>query len=152
MPRKRLTVPPSRMPRLVACVVAWYSSVKGSFVDAEALYDGLLHTIKGFVASPRAPGWPHAPRRWTYANDPVIQNCQQTLAAYQRCWQQNPADTESREAMVTVARPLTSLRQQERTKHWVSFLDRVRKTRSLREVWHHVNRVQGSDPDPADRT
>ncbi|MPC71761.1 hypothetical protein E2C01_066048 [Portunus trituberculatus] len=54
-----------------------------------------------------------------------------TLAAYQRPWQINPADTKARDAMVTVARYLMDLRQQERTKYWVSFLDRVHKTRSL---------------------
>lgn len=39
VPRKRLTVPPSRMAGLVVHVMAWYSAVKGSFADAEALYD-----------------------------------------------------------------------------------------------------------------
>ncbi|MPC13550.1 hypothetical protein E2C01_006288 [Portunus trituberculatus] len=81
----------------------------------------------------------------------------ETLAAYQRRWQLNPADTESRNAMVTVARHLTDLRQQERKKYWVSFLDQVRRTRFLQEVWHHVNSVRGKsrrevcDLDPAGR-
>ncbi|MPC61175.1 hypothetical protein E2C01_055239 [Portunus trituberculatus] len=35
--------------------------------------------------------------------------------------------------MVTVARHLMDLRQQERKKYWVSFLDKVRRNRSLRE-------------------
>ncbi|MPC89266.1 hypothetical protein E2C01_084204 [Portunus trituberculatus] len=157
VPRKRLTMPPSRMTDLVVHVVAWYAAVKGSLADAEALYDGLLHTIEGFIATPRVPARAHAPRRWTYATDPVILNCQQTLAANQRRWQLNPADTESRDAMVTVVRHLTDLRQQERKKYWVSFLDKVRRTRSLWEAWHHVNSVRGKsrrqvcDPDSASR-
>ncbi|XP_063858322.1 uncharacterized protein LOC135099747 [Scylla paramamosain] len=143
VPRKRLTVPPSRMVSLVVHVVTWYSAVKGSFADAEALYDRLLHTIEGFIMTPRVLVRTHAPRRWTYATDPVILNSQQSLAAYQRRWQLNPADIKSRDAMVTVDRHLTDLRQQERKKYWVSFLDQLRRTRSLREVWHHVNSVRG---------
>ncbi|MPC75746.1 hypothetical protein E2C01_070140 [Portunus trituberculatus] len=108
VPRKRLTVPPSRMAGLV---------VHGSFADAEALYNGLLYTIEGFTTTPRVPTRAHAPRRWTYATDPVILNCQQTLAAYQRRWQHNPADTASRDAMVTVAQHLKDLQQQERKKY-----------------------------------
>ncbi|MPC92985.1 hypothetical protein E2C01_088099 [Portunus trituberculatus] len=157
LPRKRLTVPPSRMAGFVVYVVPWYAAVKGSFADAEALYSGLLHTIEGFIATPRVPARAHAPHRWTYATDHVILKCRQMLAAYQRCWQLNPADTESRDAMVTVVRHLTDLRQQERKKYWVSLLDKVHRTRSLREVWHHVNRVRGKsrqqvcDPDSAGR-
>ncbi|MPC60106.1 hypothetical protein E2C01_054143 [Portunus trituberculatus] len=109
----------------------------------EALYNGLLHTIEGFITTPRVLAKAHAPRCWTYATDLVILNCQQTLAVYQRCWQLNPVDTESRDAMVTVAQHLMDLRQQERKKYWVSFLDKVRRTRSLKEVWHHVNSVRG---------
>ncbi|MPD01765.1 hypothetical protein E2C01_097308 [Portunus trituberculatus] len=84
VPRKRLTVPPSRMTDLVVHVVAWYAAMKGSFADAEALCDGLLHTIEGFIATPRVPARAYASCRWTYATDPVILNCQQMLAAYQR--------------------------------------------------------------------
>ncbi|MPD03795.1 hypothetical protein E2C01_099449 [Portunus trituberculatus] len=57
--------------------------------------------------------------------------------------------------MVTVARHLIDLQQQERKKYWVSFLDKMRRTWSLREVWHHVNSVRGKsrrqvcDPDSA---
>ncbi|MPC31696.1 hypothetical protein E2C01_024992 [Portunus trituberculatus] len=90
--------PSSRMTDLVVHVVAWYATVKGSFADAETLYNGILHTIEGFIATPRVPVRAHAPHRWTYA---VILNCQQTLAAYQRRWQLNPADTESWDAMGT---------------------------------------------------
>ncbi|MPC68525.1 hypothetical protein E2C01_062727 [Portunus trituberculatus] len=157
VPRKCLTVPLSRMAGLVVHVVAWYATVKGSFADAEALYDGLLHTIEGFIVTPRALARAHAPRCWTYAADPVILSCQQTLTAYQRRWQFNPADTESRDAMATMARHLMDLQQQERKKYWVSFLDKVRRTWSLQEVWHHVNSVQGTsrrqvcDHDPAGR-
>ncbi|MPC88147.1 hypothetical protein E2C01_083042 [Portunus trituberculatus] len=59
--------------------------------------------------------------------------------------------------MVTVARHLTDLQQQERKKYWVSFLDKVHRTQSLWEVWHHINSVRGKsrqqlcDPDPAGR-
>ncbi|XP_063849706.1 uncharacterized protein LOC135093957 [Scylla paramamosain] len=143
VPRKRLTVP--------CC------PCDGSFADAEALYDGLLLTIRGFITTPRALARIHTPRRWTYTTNPVILNCQQMLTAYQRHWQLNPADTESRDAMVTVARHLTDLRQQERKKYWVSFLGQMRRTRSLQKVWHHVNSVRGKprqqvcDPDPASR-
>ncbi|MPD06800.1 hypothetical protein E2C01_102628 [Portunus trituberculatus] len=151
VPRKHLTVPPSRMAGLVVHVVAWYAAMKGSFANAETLYDGLLHTIKGFIATLRVPARAHAPRRWPYATDPVILNCQQTLTAYQRSWQLNPADTESRNAIVTVARHLMDLRQKERMKYKVSFLDKVRRTRSF-QVWHHVNSVWGKcDPDSAGR-
>ncbi|MPC96430.1 hypothetical protein E2C01_091688 [Portunus trituberculatus] len=143
MSRRRLTVPPSRIVGLVVHMVAWYAAVKGSFADAEELYDGLLHTIEGFIATPRVLARAHTPRRCTYATDPVILNCQQTLAAYQRRWQVNPADTESWDATVTVARHLTDLGQQERKKYWVFFLDQLRRTRSLREVWHHVNSIRG---------
>ncbi|MPC87507.1 hypothetical protein E2C01_082368 [Portunus trituberculatus] len=138
------------MAGLVVHVVAWYAAVKGSFADAEALCDGQLHTIEGFIATPRVLARAHAPRRWTYATDP-------TLAAYQRRWQLNPADTESLDAMVTVARHLTDLRQQERKKYWVSFLDQVCRTRLLREVWHHLSSVCGKskqqvcDPDSVGR-
>ncbi|XP_045106105.1 uncharacterized protein LOC123501366 [Portunus trituberculatus] len=55
VPRKRLTVPPSRMVGLVVHVVAWYTAVKGSFADAEALHDGLLHTIEGFICFGKGP-------------------------------------------------------------------------------------------------
>ncbi|KAK8406395.1 hypothetical protein O3P69_007229 [Scylla paramamosain] len=55
-----------------------------SFADAEALYDRLLHTIEGFIATPRALARTHTPCCWTYTTDPVILNCQQMLAAYQR--------------------------------------------------------------------
>ncbi|MPC53722.1 hypothetical protein E2C01_047621 [Portunus trituberculatus] len=89
VPRKRLTVPPSRIAGLVVHVVTWYSAMWGSFIDAEVLCDGLLHTIEGFI----------------------------TPATYQRRWQLNPADTESRDAMVTMARHLTDLQQQERKKY-----------------------------------
>ncbi|MPC93803.1 hypothetical protein E2C01_088945 [Portunus trituberculatus] len=132
VPRKCLMVPPSRMEGLVVHVVAWCAAVKGSFVDAEALHGGLLHTIEGFIATPRVLARAHAPRRRTYAADPVILNYQQMLAAYQRRWQLNPAGTESRDAMVTTARHLTDLRQQERKKYWVSFLDQVYGTQSGR--------------------
>ncbi|MPC71785.1 hypothetical protein E2C01_066074 [Portunus trituberculatus] len=81
VPRERLTVPPSRMAGLVVHMVAWYTAVKDSFADAKALYNGLLHTIEGFIATPRVPARAHATRRWTNAADPVILNCQQTLAA-----------------------------------------------------------------------
>ncbi|MPC76937.1 hypothetical protein E2C01_071374 [Portunus trituberculatus] len=40
-----------------------------------------------------------------------------------------------------MAQHLTDLRQQERKKYWVSFLDQVCRTQSLWEVWHHVNSV-----------
>ncbi|MPC63769.1 hypothetical protein E2C01_057872 [Portunus trituberculatus] len=132
VPRKRLMVPPSRMAGLVVHVVAWYAALKGSFADAEALYDGLLHTI----TTPRVLARAHAPCRWTYATNSVILNCQQTLAAYQR-------HRESQDAMVTVAQHLMYLRQQERKKYWISFLDKVCRIRSLREVWHHVNSIRG---------
>ncbi|MPC62092.1 hypothetical protein E2C01_056174 [Portunus trituberculatus] len=139
------------MAGLVVHVVAWYAAVKGSFNDAEALYDGLLHTIKGFIATPRVLARAHAPRRWTYATDPVIRNCQHTLAAYQRRWQLNPADTESRDAIVTVARHLMDLWQQERKKYWVSFLDQVHRTQSL-QVLHHVNSVRDKSRRQGTRT
>ncbi|MPC75404.1 hypothetical protein E2C01_069791 [Portunus trituberculatus] len=42
VPSKHLIVPQSRMASLVAHMVAWYFAVKGSFANAEALYDGLL--------------------------------------------------------------------------------------------------------------
>ncbi|MPC40070.1 hypothetical protein E2C01_033624 [Portunus trituberculatus] len=103
--RKRLTVPLSRMVGLVVHVVACYSA------DAETLYDRRLHTIMGFIVTPKVLASTHAPCRWTCATDLVILNCQQTLVAYQRCWQLNPADTESRDTMVTVAQHLTDLRQ-----------------------------------------
>ncbi|MPC60907.1 hypothetical protein E2C01_054967 [Portunus trituberculatus] len=107
---------------LVVHVVTWYTAVKSSFTDAEALYDGILHTIKGFITTPRVLARAHTPCRWTYAADPVILNCQQMLAAYQRRWQLNPADTESQDAMVTMARHLTDLRQQERKKYVLDLL------------------------------
>ncbi|MPC82952.1 hypothetical protein E2C01_077641 [Portunus trituberculatus] len=53
VPRKRLTVPLSRMVGLVVHVVARYTAMKGSFADAEALYNELLHTIEGFITTPR---------------------------------------------------------------------------------------------------
>ncbi|KAK8371838.1 hypothetical protein O3P69_015715 [Scylla paramamosain] len=139
VPRKRLTVPPSRMAGLVVHVMAWYSAVKGSFADAETDY------YTPSRDSSRLQGlWQGATLHAAGLTLPtVFLNCQQTLAAYQRCWQLNPADTESRDAMVTVARHLTDLRQQERKKYWVFFLDRVRRTRSLREVWHYFNSVRG---------
>ncbi|MPC90560.1 hypothetical protein E2C01_085553 [Portunus trituberculatus] len=143
VPRKHLKVPPSRMAGLVVHVVAWYAASQGSFADTEALYDGLLHTIEGFIAIPRVLARAHAPRQWTYATEPVIVNCQQTLTAYQRRWQLNSADTESRDAMVIVARHLTDLWQQERKKYWISFLDWVYRTQSLRNVRNQVNRVSG---------
>ncbi|MPC61502.1 hypothetical protein E2C01_055575 [Portunus trituberculatus] len=108
-----------RMVGLIVHVVVWYAAAKGSFADAEALYDGLQHTIEGFIATAR------------------------TLTVYQRRWQLNPADTESWDAMVTVAQHLMDLQQQERKKYWVSFLDKVCRTQSLWEVWHHVNSVWG---------
>ncbi|MPC61480.1 hypothetical protein E2C01_055552 [Portunus trituberculatus] len=87
----------------------------------------------------------------------MILNCQQMFAAYQRCWELSPANTESQDAMVTVAQHLTDLWQQERKKYWVSILDQVHRTRSFRDVWYHVNsiwtkfRQQVCDPDPAGR-
>ncbi|XP_050700378.1 uncharacterized protein LOC126987455 [Eriocheir sinensis] len=155
--RKRLAVPAARMPRLVAEVGAWYHTVKGSFTDAASLYHGLLDTVESFVAAGRAPPRPAKRRLQTYASDPAVSNCQRTLASYQRRWQQDPADRAARDAMIAVARHLTELRQEARSRHWVAFLASVRKTRSLREVWHHVNRVRGrtkrlvSDPDPVGR-
>lgn len=153
--RKRLAVPAARMPRLVAEVGAWYHTVKGAFTDAASLYHGLLDTVESFVAAGRAPPRPAKRRLQTYASDPAVSNCQRTLASYQRRWQQDPADRAARDAMVAVARHLTELRQEARSRHWVAFLASVRKTCFLREVWHHVNRVRGrtkrlvSDPDPA---
>ncbi|XP_063889529.1 uncharacterized protein LOC135116174 [Scylla paramamosain] len=38
VPRKCLTVPPSRMTGLIVHVMAWYSAVKASFANAEPLY------------------------------------------------------------------------------------------------------------------
>ncbi|MPC72793.1 hypothetical protein E2C01_067106 [Portunus trituberculatus] len=93
VPRKHLMVPPSRMAGLVVHVVACYSAMRGSFVDAEPQYNWLLHTIEGFIVTPRVLARAHAPRCWTYATKPVILNCQQKLAVYQRHWQLNPADT-----------------------------------------------------------
>ncbi|XP_063860620.1 uncharacterized protein LOC135100930 [Scylla paramamosain] len=97
------------MAGLVVHVMAWYSAVKGSFADAEALYNGLLHTIEGFIATPRETLAAQLSRH-------RVTGCYGYCGSY-----------------------LTDLRQQERKKYWVSFLDRVRRTRSLREVWHHVN-------------
>ncbi|MPC40503.1 hypothetical protein E2C01_034063 [Portunus trituberculatus] len=131
--RKSLTVPPSRMVGLVLHVVVLYSAMKSSFTDTKALYDGLLHTIQG---TPRVLARAHTPRCWTYTTDPA-----------QESW----------DAMVTVAQHLIDLRQQERKKYWVSFLDWVCRTWSLWDVWHHINSVWGKprrqvcDPDPTDR-
>ncbi|KAG0717245.1 hypothetical protein GWK47_008174 [Chionoecetes opilio] len=146
------------MPRLLAHVEAWYSTARGTFTTAAALYQGLVTIITEFVTSSgRAPRQPPNRSSRTYAKNPVVVNCQQTLATYQRRWQQDPGDHDAREAMLTVARHLTDLRQQVRTQHWNDFLSSVRRTRSLQEVWHHVNRArvkgrrQTGDPDPADR-
>ncbi|MPC63308.1 hypothetical protein E2C01_057405 [Portunus trituberculatus] len=139
VPRKRLMVPPSTIAGLIVHVLAWYSAVKDSFGDSEALYNGLLNTIKGFIMTLRVLSRAHIPHCWNYDTNPVILNFEQMLVTYQRCWTLNPANAESRVAMI-------------------SFLDRVRRTQSLRKVWHHVNSIwsksgqQVCDPDPAGRT
>ncbi|MPC63810.1 hypothetical protein E2C01_057915 [Portunus trituberculatus] len=59
------------MTDLVVHVMSWYSAVKGSFADAEALYDGLLHIIEGFIATPRVLARTHTLRHWIYTTDPI---------------------------------------------------------------------------------
>ena len=49
VPRNYLNVPANKVPCLVTYVVMWYSAVKGAFVDATALYEGLCHVIEGFI-------------------------------------------------------------------------------------------------------
>ena len=129
--RPRLSVPSARLPHLVSCVRKWYAGVKGTFIDADSLYRGLLNTIQEFVSHGRVPS--RVPDRApnTYARDPVVVNCEQNLATYQARWQRDPADTDARDAMVAVARHLTELRQQTRQKYWGNFLTRVRSTSSL---------------------
>ena len=157
VPRKRLTVPTARMPHLITTVEAWYGATKGTFSDAAALYEGLVDTIELFVGAGRAPRRSIRDCPQTYAKDPAVVNCQRLLASYQRRWQEDLTDLAARDAMVAVAKHLTELRKEARSRHWNDFLGSVRKTRSLREVWHHVNRVRGktrrpvSDPDPAGR-
>ena len=156
VPRKRLSVSSARLPHLVRHVTEWYSRVQGALAGPAALYEGLVGAIEGFVgATSPPPGRPRKSVSRAYPSAPQILHCQQMLAACQRRWQADPGDREAREAMVTVARHLTELRQEARKKYWEAFLCRVSSTRSLQEIWNHVNRVRGKsrrqidDPDPA---
>lgn len=158
IPRKRLKVPTFRLPQLVTCVKTWYVSGKALFTDATSLYQGLLNIIEDFVCSKRSSSQRSAASHpVTYAKDPIILNCQQTLSSYQRQWQRDPSNREIRDVMVSVSRRLSELRLQARRKHWETFLGRVRQTKTLQGVWHHVNRVRGKagrnvrDPDPVGR-
>ncbi|KAK4321869.1 hypothetical protein Pmani_007332 [Petrolisthes manimaculis] len=153
--RKRLDVPTARLGQLTAYVEAWYSATRDTYTDADSLYGSLTDIIEDFVEGTRGPTQSNKPCQRTYARDPRIVNCQQTLATYQRQWQKNPGDHEAREAMVVVARHLTELRQEVRKIYWNDFLAKVRQTKSLQEVWQHVNQVRGKKrrptctPDPA---
>ncbi|KAK3881436.1 hypothetical protein Pcinc_014092 [Petrolisthes cinctipes] len=151
--RKRLDVPTARLGQLTAYVEAWYSATRDTYTDS--LYGSLTDIIEDFVEGTRGPTQSNKPCQRTYARDPRIVNCQQTLATYQRQWQKNPGDHEAREAMVVVARHLTELRQEVRKIYWNDFLAKVRQTKSVQEVWQHVNQVRGKNrrltctPDPA---
>ncbi|KAK3888671.1 hypothetical protein Pcinc_007284 [Petrolisthes cinctipes] len=111
--RRRLDVPTARLGQLTAYVEAWYSATRDTYTDADSLYGSLTDIIEDFVEGTRGPTQSNKPCQRTYARDPRIVNCQQTLATYQRQWQENPGDHEAREAMVVVARHLTELRQEE---------------------------------------
>ncbi|KAK3895411.1 hypothetical protein Pcinc_000864 [Petrolisthes cinctipes] len=153
--RKRLDVPTARLGQLTAYVEAWYSATRDTYTNADSLYGSLTDIIEDFVEGTRGPTQSKKPCQRTYARDLRIVNCQQTLATYQRQWQKNPGDHEAREAMVVVARHLTELRQEVRKIYWNDFLAKVRQTKSLQEVWQHVNQVRGKNrrptctPDPA---
>ncbi|KAK4318942.1 hypothetical protein Pmani_010031 [Petrolisthes manimaculis] len=140
--RKRLDVPTARLGQLTAYVEAWYSATRDTYTDANSLYGSLTDIIEDFVEGTRGPTQSNKPCQRTYARDPRIVNCQQTLATYQRQWQKNPGDHEAREAMVVVARHLTELRQEVRKIYWNDFLAKVRQTKSLQEVWQHVNQEE----------
>ncbi|KAK3867791.1 hypothetical protein Pcinc_026770 [Petrolisthes cinctipes] len=156
--RKRLDVPTARLGQLTAYVEAWYSVTRDTYTDANSLYGSLTDIIEDFVEGTRGPTQSNKPCQRTYARDPRIVNCQQTLATYQRQWQKNPGDHEAREAMVVVAHHLTELRQEVLKIYWNDFLAKVRQTKCLQEVWQHVNQVKGKNrrptctPDPATKT
>lgn len=155
VPRKRLAVSVAQEPQLQFRVKEWYAISKGTFLNSDSFYQEFVTVIEDFVNVVRAQK--HCPSSLVrpYANDPLLISVQTNLAILQRRWVNNPSNCETREAMVTVAKHLTELRREVRRKYWCDFLEGIRKTKSLKGVWRHVNRVRGkkpcviSDPHPA---
>lgn len=77
------------------------------------------------------------------------------MAALQSRWQAQPNDHDVKRAMGLVANHLTELKRGMRKKYWDEFLNRIRCTKSIQEVWYHVNKIKGkttsvtSDSHPA---
>ncbi|XP_076049533.1 uncharacterized protein LOC143030260 [Oratosquilla oratoria] len=78
-----------------------------------------------------------------------------TIAALQSRWQAQPNDHDVKRAMGTVAKHLSELKRDMRKKYWDEFLNKIRNTKSIQEVWYHVNKIKGkktsvtSDSNPA---
>ncbi|XP_076035206.1 uncharacterized protein LOC143021517 [Oratosquilla oratoria] len=77
------------------------------------------------------------------------------MAALQSRWQAQPNDHDVKRAMGTVAKHLSELKRDMRKKYWDEFLNKIRNTKSIQEVWYYVNKVKGkktsvtSDSNPA---
>lgn len=141
-PRKRLSIPAAKLPGLLINVKKWYSTFLYVAQDANDIYKGLLGVINDYVAANKTKQR-HTHKQRTYAHDPIILSCQDTLAALQRKWQTQPNNHEVKVAMGTVARHLSELKKGYRKEYWDKFLNKIRGTKSIQEIWYHVNRVRG---------
>ena len=74
IPRRRLTVPPDRVPGLLSKVIEWYNNTNDIFRNSDGIYQGLLDVINEYVGGTRTKQKPSHVQLRTYAHDPVILN------------------------------------------------------------------------------
>ncbi|XP_076049743.1 uncharacterized protein LOC143030478 [Oratosquilla oratoria] len=109
--RKRLSIPSSKFPGLLINVKKWYSNNNINLQDANDIYQGLLKVINEYVDNNKTRQKHTRNQKRSYAHDPVILNCQDTIAALQSRWQAQPNDHDVKRAMGTVAKHLSELKR-----------------------------------------
>lgn len=85
----------------------------------------------------------HGGRKNRYCSDKTLKEWTYMLRLAHREWVQKGKKEQDRDILLDISRMCGEKRKEVREKYWKEFAQNIEECKSLKEIWHHVNKVRG---------